>query len=342
MFQRKNITSLRSSAWTPAILSAAAWGVLPVLTRLAWKEKSAASSAQVIFLFLFIRFAFSSVLMRLLLRVFQPHLSAGPRIVNGLRTGSIPRKLLGIWVGISLLNFFIITLALSEIPAGTYTLVFSIHPILGVLFASPSKAGAYVRKHWAGLFLTLIGTLTFCATEDFSGEAPSWLGWLSLVAGMLTWLSCSLVGERLITKDVSPHEVTEATQWIGVLGASAVLFQGSDMRALVQSEPKILICALITGVLGIIAFGSFQVALSKSTRIAFLAQYFEPIAAFVTSGILLGERVSSVQWIAATFTLYGLYRLMEPSDVTSENRAEEQAPKNPLEIQAFSAESLPS
>ncbi len=114
------------------------------------------------------------------------------------------------------------------------------------------------------------------------------------------------------------------------------------MRALVQSEPKILICALITGVLGIIAFGSFQVALSKSTRIAFLAQYFEPIAAFLTSGILLGERVSSVQWIAAAFTLYGLYRLMEPSDVTSENRAEEQTPKNPLEIQAFSAESLPS
>ena len=340
MFQRITIVSLRSSAWTPALLAAAAWGVLPVLTRLAWKERSAASSAQIIFLFLLIRFAFSSVLMRVLLKVFRPDLGAGPKLVQSLKSGTIPAKLFGLWIGITLLNFWIITLALSEIPAGIYTLVFSAHPILGILLASPKSAGSYVRKHWAGLCLTLIGTLTFCSTENFSGGAPSWLGWVSLASGMLTWLGYSLLSERLIEKGMAPLEMTELTQWMGVLSAIAVLFQGSEALALIRSEPSVVSSALITGVLGIVAFGCFQVALARSARIAFLAQHFEPIAAFLTAGFLLGEKVSAVQWLAASLTLYGLYRLMGKSEDTKKSQNQEDASLSVLEVQPLSADSL--
>ena len=336
-------STIRSSAWTPALLAAALWGVLPVLTRLAWMEKSqVASSFQLIFLFLLIRFSFSSVLTRLLLKVFRPGVSAGPSLIRGLRSGAISAKLLSLWIGITLLNNWIITLALSEIPAGIYTLVFSVHPILGVLLSAPRTAGKYVRKNWLALGITLIGTLVFCATEDFSGGAPSWIGWVSLASGMLTWLGYSLLSERLSAKGIAPLELTELTQWMGVLSALGVLFQCPDILAFIRSEPKIVSSALLTGVLGIVAFGCFQVALARSARIAFLAQYFEPIAAFLTAGFLLGEKVSAIQWLAASLTLYGLYRLMGESEDTKKSQNPEEASLSSLEVQSLSVDSLPT
>lgn len=343
MKQKKPLAPILSSAWTPALLAAAAWGVLPVLTRLAWMEKSqVASSFQLIFLFLLVRFSFSSVLTRLLLKVFRPGVSAGPSLFRGLRSGAISAKLLGLWIGITLLNFWIITLALSEIPAGIYTLVFSVHPILGVLLSAPRTAGQYVRKNWLALGITLIGTIIFCTTEDFSGGAPSWMGWVSLASGMLTWLGYSLLSERLSAKGIAPLELTELTQWMGVLSALGVLFQGPEVFGLIRSDPKIVSSALLTGVLGIVAFGCFQVALARSARIAFLAQYFEPIAAFLTAGAILGEKITALQWLSAGLTLYGLYRLMEEPEDSKKSQNQKEAPSSVLEVQPLSADSLPT
>jgi drug/metabolite transporter (DMT)-like permease len=62
-----------------------------------------------------------------------------------------------------------------------------------------------------------------------------------------------------------------------------------------------------------VALGSYQVALLRFARVAYLAQHLEPVAAILPARLLLGETFAGVQWGAAGLTLLGLRRLTRES-----------------------------
>ena len=312
----------QSQAWAPALVAAGAWGALPVLTRLVWKggETQSNDATLLISVFLLLRFLFSSVFFSAMLRLFRPELRPIRNLINAFIAKKISLQVGLAWFLITLLNFWIQTLALSEIPAGIYALVFSLHPIVGVILSARSKGSfnslaAWLRQDGSALLIILAGTILFCVTQDFKGSTPSLFGWLCLFGGMGTWLGYSLLSESLLEGGLQPMEVTGITQWVGLLSSAGVLFHIRSAFVLIDNNTEMLGGALISGALGLVAFGSYQVALSRSTKIAFLAQYLEPIAAIVTASMILGETVAGLQWTAASVTLLGLRQLNRKKEV---------------------------
>lgn len=62
--------------------------------------------------------------------------------------------------------------------------------------------------------------------------------------------------------------------------------------------------------------------------------------AFLTTGEILGEKITALQWLSAGFTLYGLYRLMEEPEDSKKSQKQEEASSSVLEVQPLSADSL--
>lgn len=306
-----------SQAWAPALIAACAWGALPVLTRLVWKDGTVQpnNSYLIVLVFLTFRFLISSIFFTIILNFIRSDLRPIRNLILACVSKKISLTVLTAWFLITLLNFWIQTFALSEIPAGIYTLVFSLHPIIGVVLSDVRKNSAVglierLRQDRTALFIIIAGTILFCTTQDFHGETPSLIGWLCLFIGMGTWLGYSILSELLLLDGgLKPMEVTGITQWVGLFSAIGIFFHLKPAFALIENNTGIIGGSLISGVLGLVAFGSYQVALSRSTKIAFLAQYLEPIAAIITANMVLGETVSGIQLVAGCVTLIGLHRM---------------------------------
>lgn len=113
---------------------------------------------------------------------------------------------------------------------------------------------------------------------------------------------------------LSPLQVTGLSQWISLLSTLVLLVQPTQAIEVITENLHLIPFASLTGIIGVVAIYGYQLAISRSTKIAFLSQYFEPVITFIAAGYLLGEQTNLVQWLAAALSLYGLYFLMKNSE----------------------------
>ena len=315
MMKKISLYSLKlHPAWIPALFSAAAWGILPVSTRMAMHQNSQANPIMIMSFFLTLRFGFSAIMIHFYGKMKEPETNSLQTLKKIFQSSPGIRNTFWIWSIILLLNFWVQIYAMSKIPAGLYSLLFSMNPLIGVAIATRKEKGNFFLTNLFPLSLIISGSILFCMNESFSGGSPHLWAWICFVSGIGTWLTFSFLSEKMMKSGISPLQVSALSQWISILSGLVLLAKPFQAYQLITENLYLIPYAGLTGTLGVFAVYGYQLAISRSTKIAFLSQYFEPVITFIAAGFLLGEETNLIQWFAAVLSLYGLYFLMKNSE----------------------------
>lgn len=232
----------------------------------------------------------------------------------------VPLVLLGLLnPGIS---YTLSLMGLAHISASVSTLLWAAEPLM-ILGLAAIVLREPITPRLLGVMLAgLFGVLLVAdALGGFSGNDPA--GVLLLLSGVLC---CAIytVFSRKLSETVDSLYIVAVQQTAGLAWASALLFAGTSYGspADVADVPvELAAVAALSGFLYYAAAYWLYIAALRSVPAAVAGSYFNVIPVFgVTFAfLLLGERLTTIQWVGAAVILVSVFELVR---LTGANRPE--------------------
>lgn len=255
-----------------ALVSAASFGVMPVLAKVAYDDGAEPIGV------LSVRFALAAVLLLLLARLRREALPRGGTAATLVGLGAVG------YVGMSLCYFF----ALERISAGLTALLLYFYPALVVALGAVFLRN---RPRPAALVCVALATLGTVLTI---GPVQGGQG-----LGVLLGLGAALVYATYILLSSRVHGVGPFATAATVMSAGAVVMGGLALatRPQLPSAPSAWLAlggvALVGGVLAVTTFFA-ALALLGPTDTAVVSTV-EPVISIGVAALVLGERLGPVQ-----------------------------------------------
>ena len=277
-----------------ALVSAASFGVMPVLTKVAYEDGAEPIAV------LTVRFALAAAVLLALARVRRDRLPRGGARTTLLALGGIG------YVGMSLCYFF----ALERISAGLTALLLYFYPALVVVLGAVFFR---TRTRPAALGCVAVATVgTILTIGPVQGGQT--LGILLGLGSALVYATYILVSSRV--RGVQPIATAATVLSAGALsmGVLAVLTRPAfpTQRAAWLALAGV---ALVGGVLAVTTFFAALALLGPSDTS--VVSTVEPVVSIVVAGLVLGERLGPVQVLGGVVVLLAvgvLARLRPPAD----------------------------
>jgi drug/metabolite transporter (DMT)-like permease len=279
--------STRVAGTLLALLSAASFGVMPVLTKVVYDDGAGVAGV------LSVRFTLAAAVLLLLARLRRERLPRGRQLVALLLLG-------GVGYVVESLCYFA---ALTRISAGLTALLLYLYPALVVLLTAVLTRTQPSRVATTCVAVATLGTLLTIGPVG-GGE------WLGVVLGLGSAVSYSvyIVVSSKQVLGVGPF----ATSGVVMGGAAAVYDVGAlGTRAALPSSLAAWLALLAVAVVGtIIAVSAFFAALSRlGPADTAVISTFEPVVSVTVAAAALGERLSLVQLVGGVLVLAAVITL---------------------------------
>jgi drug/metabolite transporter (DMT)-like permease len=269
------------------IISAASFGVMPILARLAYNAGADPITV------LFLRFAIAAVAMNLVMVVSRKPYPRGLILLELILLGAIA------YVVESLAYF----LALKLASAGLVALLLYIYPALVTALSAVFLKEHLTRVKIIALFLALSGTaLTLRITSG-----GSLLGILLGIVAAVDYAIYILLGSRIVPRSGSIASTSVIITSTACVYTGIVAFRGVIYPATSIGWIAIVAIALISTVF---AFFTFFAGLKRiGPTSASTLSTFEPVVAVVLAAIVLGETISPIQILGGILILFAVVLL---------------------------------
>jgi drug/metabolite transporter (DMT)-like permease len=245
-----------------------------------------------------IRFAISSLLLWLVLRVVEAPAKLPPGALRQL-------VLLGL-VGNTLYQLAFM-LGLARTTASNSALILSTVPTVVAVFAGAlGLERITVRMRW-GIALGMLGVVLVIATRGVGFDRGTFTGDLLSVLAVLCWAGYT-VGLRRVPQGVSPLRVTTITTIAGTPGLVLVGLPGVLRLEWEAVSPRAWLAVAYASILSLVVAYLLWNRSVKAIGAARTAIYMclTPVVAVLGAWLLLGERPHPLQGIGAAFIITGV------------------------------------
>lgn len=202
------------------------------------------------------------------------------------------------WIYLSITlgaNYYCQGLAMIDLPASWYVIIFSLNPII-VLLLLKTRMNAYKI---AGLVFSIVGTLCFVNTSQLHTHFTSFI---LITIGMVTWVLYTLQIKSLQIR-LKDLEITAITQWTSLIAVFIIwMFCKTPMPTLNSNST---IALTLLGITSPIAYFAFSYCMRKTPLFAVVSQYFEPIFGIILGILLFQENLTGLQILAASLIIIG-------------------------------------
>lgn len=261
------------------------WSAIPALVKLG-------SLNQDISFLIVLRFAVSTL-------IFIPLL---PRVFAKCRF--ISWKMLLLLATTLACNFFFQGLAMKELPASWYIVIFSLNPIL-VLVAFGVRLNLRLMV-WTTI--PLLGTFLFI--EGGGGWQFSALAMIYLVFGMLTWVLYTILLKK-IQVHINDLEITALTQVAALVGSIVIWLARSAPHQILSRED--LFSIVVLGISTPLAYFGFSYCLRRTPVFGIVSQYLEPVFGVIIGVLAFHESLNLAQGLGALAIVWGTSQLSRHS-----------------------------
>lgn len=278
-----------------ALLSAASFGVMPVLAKVVYDDGAEPIAV------LAIRFALAAVVLLVLVRLRREGLPRGRPAAALVGLGAVG------YVGMSLCYFF----ALERISAGLTALLLYFYPALVVVLGA-----VLLRQRPRPVVLAIVGVATV-GTILTIGPVQG-----GQMTGVLLGLGSALVYATYILLSSRVRGVRPIASAATVLTAGAVVMTGLALltRPTFPSEPTAWLAlagvALIGGVLAVTTFFAALALIGPADTS--VVSTVEPVVSIAVAGLVLGERLGPVQIAGGVVVLLAVTTLARLRPVDDE------------------------
>lgn len=258
------------------------WSIIPALVKVG-------SSSETLSFFLFGRFIIASIL-------FLPFLK---EILTKMK--QIPKTK---WLLLATVlggNFYFQGLAMEAVPTSWYLVVFSLNPILTLLFIGSNWNKSLIMA----LVICIFGSFLFLKSSEFKVE-QNMLVLLYMFLGMLTWVLYTVIikGFQKIYNDT---ETTGITQFLSLISVTAIWFyQGFPVKDLNLTEVSSVI---ILGLTTPLAYFLFSYTLRHTPKFGIISQYLEPMFGVVIGAVFFNEPLTLASIVGAIAIVAGAVRV---------------------------------
>lgn len=253
--------------YTAALLAVLIWSVAPAVMKLGLSHMDTIS-------LLLCRFMLSSILfIPVVIGVFKKIKTL--TVKNWLAFSTI--------VGVI---YFLQMSALKSLPVSWYLVVFSLNPILSLIFMKVS----FNKRLLLSLALAIVGTSLFLKFDELSFEI-SLSSWIYMGGGMLAWVAYSSF-LPVMQKSYSDFEITALTSFVGLLSTGVVWVANGSGN--LSFDTVGTISSLGLGILFPLAYFLFSFVIRYRPVFGIVSQYLEPVFGIAIAYFFLGE---SLQWM---------------------------------------------
>ena len=280
----KSTSSTDANRWVGLLLiviSAAAFGALPIFTRLAYAAGASPTTV------LLLRFAIAAGVMVLVMVVRRIAFPSGRVLLGLVLMGGLG------YVGQSLAYFT----ALTMISAGLVALLLYLYPaIVTVLSALLFKERLTLVKIGA-LLLALVGT----ALTVEPGGGGRILGIILGIAAAVIYSIYILVGSRIMPRTGAIASSTTVMLSAAVVYFGIVAVHGPTFPRTAPGWLAIFAIALVSTVLPIVTFfaGLSRIGPTRASTIS----TFEPVVTVVLAALILGDSINGLQLLGGFLIL---------------------------------------
>ncbi len=192
-------------------------------------------------------------------------------------------------------NFYFQGLAMQDLPASWYVVIFSLNPI----FALIGLKTKLTRKLIANVLMMFFGTLLFIDFQQVINNHLS-ISLLYVFIGMLTWVFYTFLLARIQNK-FSDIESTGVTQQLALIACLLIwLIKGFPIGFSDSQIPSVIILGLLTPA----AYFLFSYCLRRTPTFGVLSQYLEPVFGVLIGFLFLNESLSAVQAMGAILIVW--------------------------------------
>lgn len=263
------------------VISAAAFGALPIFTRLAYAAGADPTTV------LLLRFGIAAGVMVLVMIARRIRFPSGRVLLGLVLMGGLG------YVGQSLAYFT----ALTMVSAGLVTLLFYLYPAIVTVLAAilfkerltPVKIGA--------LLLALLGT----ALTVQPGGGGRMLGIILGIAAAIIYSIYILVGSRLMPRTGAIASSTTVMLAAAIVYLGIVAVHGPTFPRTTPGWIAIFAIALVSTVLPIVTFfaGLSRIGPTRASTIS----TFEPVVTVILAALILGESINALQLLGGFLIL---------------------------------------
>lgn len=188
--------------------------------------------------------------------------------------------------------YFLQMAALKNFPVSWYLIIFSLNPILSLIFMKID----FNRKVLISIAIAILGTALFLDFKDLTLQI-SLTSWLLMIGGMLAWVGYSSF-LPVMQKSYSDSEITALTSFVGLLSTGTVwLINGFSPL----SFDKVgIISSISLGVLFPLAYFLFSLVIRHKPVFGIVSQYLEPVFGIAIAYCFLGETLQWSQLLGAS------------------------------------------
>ncbi len=191
--------------------------------------------------------------------------------------------------------------ALSRLPVSLYTVLLYTYPTM-VALGARLLGERLSWRGWVALVMTTLGIILTVPNvfSGFGGIDP--VGVLFIMVNAVTYAAYILISSRILR---GHQNLMQASAWsvsgslVFVIGL--VMVRGAAVPANIETWGGLLALVSISTVIPIIAFYSGMAKIGASQ--AAIVSTLEPVLTLIWAGLLLGERLQTIQIIGAAFII---------------------------------------
>ena len=278
---RNQSTKQKLSGIVFIIISAASFGVMPVLARIAYEAKADPLTV------LFLRFGIAAIVMFAILFATKTPLPRGLLLVELILLGAIA------YVGESLAYF----MALTYASPGLVALLLYVYPALVTTLSAIFLKEHLTTLKVVALFLALSGTaLTIQITSG-----GKFVGVLLGIAAAVDYAIYIVLGSRIVKRSGSVGSTAVIIASTAAVYAVIAPLHGLSLPVNIGGWFAIIAIALVSTVVSFMTFFAGLKRIGPTT--ASTLSTFEPIVAVALAAVVLGETITPVQALGGALIL---------------------------------------
>ncbi len=285
------------------IISAASFGVMPVLARIAYEAKAAPLTV------LFLRFGIAAVVMFAILFASKTPPPRGLLLLELMLLGAIA------YVGESLAYF----MALTYASPGLVALLLYVYPALVTTLSALFLKEHLTTMKIVALFLALSGTaLTIQITSG-----GKFVGVLLGIAAAVDYAIYIVLGSRIVKRSGPVGSTAIIIASTAAVYAVIAPIHGLSLPVSVQGWFAIVAIALVSTVVSFLTFFAGLKRIGPTT--ASTLSTFEPIVAVALAAVVLGETITPAQALGGALILLAVV-ILSRNELRREKLARAQVP----------------
>ncbi|MBS3871990.1 MAG: DMT family transporter [Firmicutes bacterium] len=219
------------------------------------------------------------------------------------------------------LGFF---LALRHLPAGLVSIVFYVHPLVTIIFASLLWKERLGRSVLIAALLAVLGT-ALVSQDGSTNFSTGMVGFAWVAFAAFAYSAFTLLGQKstrqLNALVVTTYSITYCALFLIVLNPPLYMFDGSLTAAMWLIG---LFIGLVSSVLAILLYivGVKAIGAAKAS----IASALEPLSGVFIAALLLGEELRPLQWLGVLTVIVAVFYLQRGA--LDDPRHREVAPTN--------------